>query len=186
MDAFNQPFAAKPWSIQSTSYGRDHQVSLISELFEIPPMKLVRHTIYNLLGLGLPLIVAVFSIPALIKELGDARFGLLTLIWSVVSYFGLFDLGLGRTLTQQLAVVLGEKDYKRVGPLVGTATVIMTVLGVIAGILMAAAAPWGVNLINAVPDKQEAIYAVYAMALAMPAIVLTSGFRGNCQHQPRE
>ena len=93
-------------------------------------------------------------------------------------YFGLFDLGLGRALTQQLAVVLAKNAPDEVGPLVGTATVIMAALGVIAGMVMAAAAPWGVDLINAVPDKQEAIHAVYAMALAMPFIVLTSGFRG--------
>ena len=141
-------------------------------------MKLLKHSVYNLLGLGLPLVVAVFTIPVLIKELGEARFGLLTLIWAVVSYFGLFDLGLGRALTQQLAVVLAKNEHEEVGPLVGTATLIMAVLGVFAGLLMAAVASWGVGLINAVPDKQEAIRAVYAMALAMPFIVLTSGFRG--------
>ena len=64
-------------------------------------MRVLRHTFYNLLGLGLPLLAAVVTIPVLVSELGDARFGLLTLIWAVVSYFGLFDLGLGRALTLQ-------------------------------------------------------------------------------------
>ena len=71
-------------------------------------VKLIRHSTYNLLGLGLPLLIAVFTIPVLIKDLGDARFGLLTLIWAVVGYFGLFDLGLGRAMTQQLAVVFAN------------------------------------------------------------------------------
>ena len=62
-------------------------------------MKLLRHTAFNLIGLGAPLLVAVGTIPVLIHALGPARFGLLTLIWAVVSYFGLFDLGLGRALT---------------------------------------------------------------------------------------
>lgn len=141
-------------------------------------MKLLRHTFFNLIGLGAPLLVAVGTIPVLIHELGPSRFGLLTLIWAVVSYFGLFDLGLGRALTQQLAVVFADKDYQKVGPLVGTAMVLMALLGVAAGVLMAAAAPWGVSLINDVPDRQEVINAVFAMALAMPFIVLTSGFRG--------
>jgi len=130
------------------------------------------------LGLGLPLVVAVFCIPVLIRELGEARFGLLTLIWAVVSYFGLFDLGLGRALTQQLAVAMAEKDQSQVGPLVMTAIVLMAGLGVFAGVLMALLAPWGVGLIQSVPDQQEAVNAVFLMALAMPAIVLTSGFRG--------
>lgn len=141
-------------------------------------MKLVKHSLYNLLGLGLPLVVAVFCIPVLITELGEARFGLLTLIWAVVSYFGLFDLGLGRALTQQLAVALAGDDHKGVGPLVATATTLMAGLGVLAGLLMALLAPWGVGLIQSVPDQQEALNAVLLMALAMPAIVLTSGFRG--------
>lgn len=141
-------------------------------------MKLIKNTIYNLAGLGLPLLVAVFCIPVLIRELGDARFGLLTLIWAVVSYFGLFDLGLGRALTQLLAVAIVEKDEKRAGSLVATATALMAVLGIFAGILMALLASWGVGLIQSVPDRQEAINAVLWMSLAMPFIVLNSGFRG--------
>lgn len=141
-------------------------------------MKLLKHSAYNLLGLGLPLLVAIFTIPVLIRGLGEARFGLLTLIWAVVSYFGLFDLGLGRALTQQLASVFARKEHRKVGPLVGTSMVLIAILGVLAGVLMAASATWGVNLIHDVPDRQEAIDAVYAMALAMPFIVLTSGFRG--------
>lgn len=141
-------------------------------------MKLVRHSIYNLLGLGFPLVVAIFSIPILIRALGEARFGLLTLIWAVVSYFGLFDLGLGRALTQRLAVALGTDDHKDVGSLVATSTVLMAGLGVFAGTLMAALAPWGAGLIHDVPSQQEVVKAVYWMAAAMPAIVLTSGFRG--------
>ena len=140
---------------------------------------LLRHTAFNLIGLGAPLLVAVFSIPLLIEKLGVERFGLLTLIWAVVSYFGLFDLGLGRALTQQLAVVFSNEESEHAGPLIATATVLMAALGVLAGLLMAFAAPWGVGLVHSVPDRQEAITAVYAMALAMPAILLTSGFRGH-------
>lgn len=43
---------------------------------------------------------------------------------------------------------------------------------------MALLAHWGVGLIQSVPDRQEAINAVLWMSLAMPFIVLTSGFRG--------
>ena len=76
-------------------------------------MKLLRHTVFNLVGLGAPLLVAVATIPVLIGQLGPSRFGLLTLIWAVVSYFGLFDLGLGRALTQQLAVVFANQQHKQ-------------------------------------------------------------------------
>jgi O-antigen/teichoic acid export membrane protein len=139
---------------------------------------LIRHTAYNFLGLGLPLLVAVGTIPVLISSLGADRFGLLTLIWAVVSYFGLFDLGLGRALTQQLSVAFSRRQEERVAPLVWTALAIMLALGIFAGLLMASLASWGVGTLRAVPDRIEAVDAVYAMAVSMPFIVLTAGLRG--------
>lgn len=139
---------------------------------------LLRHTTFNLIGLGAPLLVAIVAIPQLIAALGPAGFGLLTMVWAVVSYFGLFDLGLGRALTQQLSLAFAKGDSESVGPLTGTAIALMALLGLLAGVAMAAGASWGVGLIKNVPDRAEAIRAVYAMAFAMPAIILTSGFRG--------
>ena len=139
---------------------------------------LLRNVGFNFVGMGAPLLVAIVTIPVLISSLGADRFGLLTLIWAVVSYFGLFDLGLGRALTQKLAVVFANEESGCVGPLVATASALMATLGVMAGLLMAGVAAWGVSLIQAVPDRQEAIAAVYGMSAAMPAIVLTSAFRG--------
>ena len=139
---------------------------------------LLRHTSYNLIGLGAPLLVAIVSIPILIEGLGSDRFGLLVLIWAIVSYFGLFDLGLGRALTQQLARTFAGENSKDAGTIVATASVVMMGLGIFAGLILAAIAPYGVNLIHGVPDQREAIHSVYAMAIAMPAIVLTSAFRG--------
>lgn len=141
-------------------------------------MKLFNNFIYNLLGLGLPLVVAVFTIPMLISGLGEVRFGLLTLIWAVVSYFGLFDLGLGRALTQQLTVVFANHEEEKSKPLVFTACLLMGSLGVLAGVLLIVTASWGIGLIHDVPDRQETINALYAMGVAMPFIVLTSGLRG--------
>lgn len=141
-------------------------------------MRLVRNSIYNLAGLGLPLLAAVVCIPFLIRELGEARFGLLTLIWAVVSYFGLFDLGLSRALTQLLAIALSQKDYSRSGQISATAMMLMLGLGLLAGISMYVLAPWGLGFIKSIPDFDEAKTAVRWMALAMPFIVMTAGLRG--------
>ena len=59
---------------------------------------LARNTIWNLIGYGVPLVVALFAIPLLIKGLGTDRFGVLTLAWVFIGYLSLFDLGLGRAL----------------------------------------------------------------------------------------
>lgn len=139
---------------------------------------LIRHTVFNLLGLGLPLVVAIFTIPILIDTLGTAGFGLLTLIWAVVSYFGLFDLGLGRTLTLQLALAISRGEERRVGPMVVTALAVMASLGILVGAGLVAFAAPAVRLLETIPDPEQTVAAVAAMGWALPAITLTSGLRG--------
>ena len=139
---------------------------------------LIRNTLYNLGGLGLPLVVAVGSMPVLIHSLGDARFGVLTLIWAVVSYFGLFDLGLGRALTQQLAVLFAEQRESDIPATVSTSLWILGLLGIVAGGLMWIFADWGVARISYHGNLKEIQDSIRIMAFAMPFIVLTSGFRG--------
>src|SRR5260221_9740565 len=81
---------------------------------------LARNTVWNLIGNGAPLIVAVFSIPILIQGLGKDRFGVLALAWTLIGYASLFDLGLGRALTQLVAKKLGAGEEREVPSIVWT------------------------------------------------------------------
>ena len=69
--------------------------------------RLVRNTFWNLLGEGAPLLVALVAIPRLVHAMGMQRFGILTLVWMLIGYLSLFDLGLGRALTNLVAQKLG-------------------------------------------------------------------------------
>lgn len=139
---------------------------------------IARNSLLNLIGLGAPMLLAFVAMPALLHGLGAERFGLLTLVWAVVSYFGLFDLGLSRSLTQRMAMLLEQKEAAEVGPLATTALVLMGAMGVVGGALMALAAPWGVTWLKELTLHDEAVRATYVMAAALPFIVLTAGLRG--------
>ena len=141
-------------------------------------MKLLRYSFFNLLGLGLPLLVAAFTIPKLIAGLGEARFGVLTIIWALVSYFGLFDLGLGRALTLQLVQLHSSKDGDKMGALVTTTLVFMGGLGLVAAVAFGIFAPLGLKTLNANLSETETFWAGLAMAAALPFIIVTSGLRG--------
>ena len=141
-------------------------------------LRIGRNTLINGLGMGLPLLAAVVCIPLLISMLGTARFGVLTLIWAVSSYFGLFDFGLGRVVTQQVAAVVELGQERRVGRLVGTAMTMLLLLGLMGGALMGAGAEVIASWIQGQPDTGETAQAVLAMAVALPAVVATSGLRG--------
>jgi O-antigen/teichoic acid export membrane protein len=65
--------------------------------------RITRNIAWNFVGIGMPLILALITIPQLIAVLGAARCGVLTLVWMVVGYFSVFDLGLGRSLTKLVA-----------------------------------------------------------------------------------
>lgn len=141
-------------------------------------MRVAHSAMLNVAGLGLPLLAAVVCIPVLIESLGAARFGVLTLIWAVSSYFGVFDLGLGRVLTQQIAVAIELRLQHQVGRLVGTSMGLMLVLGLAAAAILWFSAEPLASMIRGQPDHDETARAIEAMAMALPAITVTSGLRG--------
>lgn len=139
---------------------------------------LLRNSSLNLLGLGAPLVAALFAIPPLVALLGESRFGLLTLLWAVVSYFGLFDLGIGRALTHDVSVLRGRSDDSAIAASIGTANLCLTVLGVLAGAVLYLAGPALIGRIDPAADPAEVRAALGALAVAMPFILLTAGLRG--------
>lgn len=139
---------------------------------------MLRNTIYNLIGLGAPLVVAVLAIPVLIRVLGATNFGILTLIWAVVSYLGLFDFGLGRALTLMLSAAEGRGEVGRTGPLVSTALTFLALLGIGIGGLLYVSADFAASFLGESAERGDVAAALRAMAWSIPSITLTSGLRG--------
>lgn len=75
-------------------------------------LKVFKNSFLSVLGMGLPLLAAFFATPNLIKALGDREFGVLTLIWALLGYFGIFDFGVGRALTVLLGASRGNQLTK--------------------------------------------------------------------------
>jgi O-antigen/teichoic acid export membrane protein len=141
---------------------------------------LARSTLWNLAGQILPMIVAVLAIPPIIRGIGLDRFGILTLGWVIVGYFSLFDLGLGRALTKMVADKLASGRDHDLHALIWTACCLMLLLGLVAGLAMFILAPWLVERVLKIPDqlKIETLHALYLLAVSVPIVTSTSGFRG--------
>ncbi len=148
---------------------------------------LARNTIWNLLGLLLPLAVGVLAVPLLIRGMGVARFGLLSLAWIIVGYFSLFDLGIGRALTKVVADRLGTNEETSIPPMAWTSLLLMLLLGVCAGVLTLAIAPWLVHRAIKIPEElqTEALHGFYLLATSIPMVTVTSGLRGILEAQQR-
>jgi len=165
---------------------RDVQSEPVSQIpSRRPGPSLGRNVALNLVAQGLPMVAAVVAVPPVLAALGEARFGVLALAWTLVSFFGLLDLGVGRALTKLLAErEPGSGDAR---DLVGTALALALALGVVAGVALALAAPWLVQRVLAVPPelRAEAQRALGLLALALPAAVVGVTLRGVLEARQR-
>jgi len=141
---------------------------------------LARNTLLNLIGQGLPLVVAVVVIPFTIQGLGTDRFGLLSLAWMVLGYFAIFDLGMGRATTKFVAEALGKGQEEDVPPLVWTAVTIQAFFGLLGAVVLASLTPLLVERVLNIPPQliTEATATFYLLSLSIPAILVSSSFRG--------
>ena len=152
----------------------DNQASLTSG------HRLARNVLWNLLGTGSPLLVALIAIPILIDGLGTERFGVLMLSWLVVGYFSLFDLGLGRAVTKLVAEKLGKGQTDEIPALVWTAIMLMAMLGVLGAVIVAALSPLLVGGILKIPTElqPETLIVFYILSASIPIVISSTGLRG--------
>lgn len=141
--------------------------------------QLARNSLYNLLGFGLPMVVAVISVPTLIEQLGGERFGLLSIAWLVVGYFNLFDFGIGLAITKLVAEFKTTSQPGRFNDVAWTSISTMATLGVIAGCISFLISPWIVQSMLNVPDylHGEAEQMLLVLAGAVPVMLLSICFR---------
>ena len=141
--------------------------------------RVARYTVYNILGQAVPLVVGVAAIPILTRSLGDTRFGLLALMWAIIGYFSVLDLGLGRATTKFVAEALAGQDTRRAQQVAGFTAAGQTALGVVGGAVLAALTPWVVTDLLRVPAglRFEAEQAFRWLALSVPFVVLSLNLR---------
>ncbi|WP_424812388.1 flippase [Roseococcus sp. YIM B11640] len=142
--------------------------------------RLISGMLWNALGRGLPLLLALALTPILVHQLGLERWGLFTLALALVGVFGIFDLGIGPALTRGLSERMAEGEDEAAGRLVGTA---MVALGGFAAI--GAAVFWTIlptlmqRVLNVPPElQQEALTAFRVLACAAPLIVINAALWG--------
>jgi O-antigen/teichoic acid export membrane protein len=103
-----------------------------------------RHNInvaLNVGGIAIPVLAGVLTIPTLVRHLGQEGFATLALGWTVVGYFSLLDLGLGRALTMHIARYSQGEESLSIAALARTGRRLMLGLGVLWTLVLLALFP---------------------------------------------
>lgn len=136
--------------------------------------------VWNALGRGLPLALALVVTPFLLHQLGLERWGLFTLALALVGVFNVFDFGIAPALMRNLSERIGAGEVEQAHALVGSALVVL--LGVSAAITVGlwAGMPLLVHAVLNVPPalEAEATSGFRILALAAPLVVVNSALWG--------
>lgn len=142
--------------------------------------RIALNSVWNVVGQALPILIAIATLPLIIRNLGLERYGLLSLIWVLIGYAGLFDMGIGRALTRLVARGLADGEHEAVSKLVRSGLCLLLGCGALVGLAFAAVAPYlSKNVLNVSPAlASEANLSLRLVAVSIPVAMLTSGYTG--------
>ena len=143
-------------------------------------MSLRRDSIYNLLGNLIPLLAAAITIPYLLSNLGSEKFGVLSLIWALIGYFGVFDLGVGRALTYEVSRRLKNEAEGAINRTIKAGLGLTLITGFLGSLLVYfVIARFGASWFKISTELHNEVKLAFEItALGIIPTTLTSGLRG--------
>jgi O-antigen/teichoic acid export membrane protein len=152
----------------------------VSVEIELHGTVLAKNTIINFIGMALPLVAGFVAMPFVIRWLGTTRFGILSIVWIIFGYFGIFDLGLGRTTTKYVAEALGKGELEKLPGYFWTTVFLQAAVGAVALIGLVLATPILTKHFLKIPADfvQEAQLTLKLVAISLPINFISSSFRG--------
>lgn len=142
--------------------------------------RVYRNTALNIGSQVIVMLVMFLAMPWIVRGLGDTSFAILSLVWTVVGYFTLWDWGIGRAVTKFVAerrAVGRERDVREI---VFVSVVVSTLLGMVIGYLIVGfSRPIGSLLFTVSQSYFSTVDAsLKLVGLFMPLLLLQGVFRG--------
>lgn len=133
----------------------------------------VRNTVWNIIGGAVYPVVGMAVVPLMVRGLGTERYGLWALAGSVLGYFIVFDLGLGRSVTKFVSEALAKGERGQVPQVFWTALLASLALGTLGGLAFLLAVPFLTSrLLRISPDLAPEARAFLAVFSAFAPIYL--------------
>ena len=142
--------------------------------------QLTKNWSLNLFGQVLPLIVALVTMPFIVRGLGPERFGVLSIVWAVLGSMILFDLGLSRSTTKFVAECLGRGEEQKFPSLFWTSFWSQVLIGIVGALFMASVIPHLVDryLKLSQSNAAETKLSFLILAASFPMVLGGNSIRG--------
>ena len=149
-------------------------------------MSIRRDTIYNLVGSCASIIVTLATVPLYLETIGEARYGVLTIVWLFTGYFGLFDLGLSRAAAYHIVRQNSRPARERTSTF-WTATWLNLCFGVLGALVLYGAATLVFASSFKIPAalRSEVIVSLPWVAASLPLATMNSVLVGAMQARQR-
>ncbi len=146
------------------------------------PRTLVKNSIVNFGSQILIVVLAILLVPLIVRALGDAKYGLLSLAFVAFGSLGLLELGLGRATTKFVSAGLARNDLPGAARAVWTSLGVQLALGCVfalCGWLLAPSISGWLNLPRAL--QAEGVLVFQVLAMATPVILAIAVLRGTLE-----
>lgn len=99
----------------------------------------IRNIATNFAGSAIPILLIILTVPAYLNTIGPDKYGILSIVWIVFGYFGIFDFGISRAVTNAVSRAPDHKEGRR-AIIVWSASALNLVIGIIVGLIAGAVA----------------------------------------------
>jgi len=139
-----------------------------------------------LFGSVVPILISLVAVPVYLQRIGSARYGVLAIVWVLLSYFGFFDLGITRAISNHVARLHGAPAHEK-SSLLWTALLVTSALGLSGGLLLLLAGHYLLGYVFKIPTdlRPEVLASLPWMALAVPLATTSSVLSGSLEGQER-
>lgn len=93
--------------------------------------KIIRNTIFNIIGRFWGILVALVLTPYIIGHIGIERYGIWAIIGVITGYFGLLDFGIGTSFVKYISEFYTKKDYEKINQVVNTGFIFYSIFAAI-------------------------------------------------------
>jgi O-antigen/teichoic acid export membrane protein len=118
-------------------------------------LSLVRNAVSNLLGAAIPALVALGTVPLVVKGLGDASYGVYSLVTAIVGYFAVIDINVTAGSVKFIAESNAHQNRDRINETVCFGLSVYALIGVLGALGLFFGAHFFVTSVFSVPAALE-------------------------------